>query len=189
MSINGVEINLRLHQILILPKTQPAQFIIEDDQMTTFNQRLVQPYSQTATMINHLQPLALLGARLYVAWVFFAAGLTKLRDWDTTLFLFEEEYSVPLIPFELAAYLGTAGEILLPIILAFGLASRFSALGLTIVNVVAVISLAEIAPAALYAHIIWAILLMQVVLFGGGKISLDHLLKLNLSRNNEIRES
>jgi len=129
-----------------------------------------------------LQPLALIAARIYVAWVFFAAGLTKLRDWDTTLFLFEEEYSVPLIPFELAAFLGTAGEILLPIILVLGLSSRLGALGLSIVNVVAVISLTEIAPAALYAHVIWGLLLLQVVLFGAGKLSLDYLIKTKLSK-------
>ena len=86
-------------------------------------------------------------------------------------------YTFPFIPFELAAYLGTAGEIILPLILVLGLASRFGALGLSIVNVVAVISLVEIAPAALYAHVIWGLLLIQVVLFGGGKLSVDYLFK------------
>jgi putative oxidoreductase len=94
--------------------------------------------------------------------------------------LFEDEYSVPLIPFELAAYLGTIGELVLPIILVLGLASRLGALGLSIVNIVAVISLAEMAPAALYAHIIWGLLLIQVVLFGGGKLSIDYLFKIKL---------
>jgi putative oxidoreductase len=143
-------------------------------------QRFVQPYRQASNLIDYLQPVGLFAARIYVAWVFFAAGLTKLRDWDTTLFLFEEEYSVPFIPFELAAYLGTAGEILLPIILVLGIASRFGAIGLSILNVVAVISLAEIAPAALYTHVIWGLLLLQVVLFGAGKISLDALIKSRL---------
>jgi len=148
--------------------------------MTIIAQRFANQYSQTSHYINYLQPLALISARFYVAWIFFAAGLTKLKDWDTTLFLFEEEYSVPMIPFELAAYLGTAGEIILPIILVFGLASRLGALGLSIVNIVAVISLVEIAPAALYAHVIWGLLLIQVVLFGGGKLSLDYLFKTKL---------
>jgi len=150
--------------------------------MTTMTQRLIQPYLQTSQLLSYLQPIALLAARLYVAWVFFAAGLTKLRDWDTTLFLFEEEYNVPFIPFELAAYLGTAGEILLPIILVLGLASRFGALGLSILNIVAVISLAEIAPAALYSHVIWGLLLLLTVLFGAGKISLDNLFKTKLNK-------
>ncbi|MDX2369638.1 MAG: DoxX family protein [Colwellia sp.] len=149
--------------------------------MTTLIQRFIKPYYQASNSLNYLQPIALLAARFYVAWVFFASGLTKLKDWDTTLFLFEEEYSVPLIPFELAAYLGTAGEIILPIILVLGLASRFGALSLSIVNIVAVISLVEIAPAALYAHIIWGLLLMQVAVFGGGKLSVDYLFETKLS--------
>jgi putative oxidoreductase len=150
--------------------------------MTTITQRFTQPYAQVSQLLNYLQPLALLGARFYVAWVFFASGLTKLRDWDSTLFLFEEEYNVPFIPFELAAYLGTAGELILPVLLILGLASRFGALGLTVVNIVAVISLTEIATAALYSHVIWGLLLLQVVLFGAGKLSLDNLLKTELSK-------
>lgn len=149
--------------------------------MTTMTQRFIQPYAQVSQLLNYLQPLALLGGRFYVAWVFFASGLTKLRDWDSTLFLFEEEYNVPFIPFELAAYLGTAGELILPVLLILGLASRFGALGLTVVNIVAVVSLTEIAPAALYSHVIWGLLLLQVVLFGAGKFSLDNLLKTKLS--------
>ena len=148
----------------------------------TIIQRLIQPYIKITQLINSLQPVALLAARIYVAWVFFTAGLTKLRDWDSTLFLFEEEYNVPLIPFELAAYLGTAGEIILPILLVLGLAGRFSALGLTVMNIVAVISLSEIAPAALYLHIVWGLLLLQVVVFSAGNISIDKLIEIKLKK-------
>ena len=59
------------------------------------------------TLAEALQPLAQLAARLFVAKVFFLAGLTKLRDWETTLLLFTEEYRVPLLPPEAAAWLGT----------------------------------------------------------------------------------
>jgi len=150
--------------------------------MPSLFQRTVTPYYQGSRLLNYLQPLALLAARLYVAWVFFAAGLTKLRDWDTTLYLFEEEYSVPFIPFELAAALGTAGEIFLPVLLVLGLASRLGALGLTFVNIIAVVSLAEIAAAALYGHVIWGLLLLLVVLFGPGIASLDHLVENKLKK-------
>ena len=149
---------------------------------TTIIQRLIQPYTKVTQLINSLQPVALLAARLYVAWVFFAAGLTKIKDWDSTLFLFEEEYHVPFIPFELAAYLGTAGEIVLPILLVLGLAGRFSALGLSFINIIAVISLAEIAPAALYLHILWGVLLLQILLFSLGKISVDKLIAIKLKK-------
>ena len=149
---------------------------------TTIIQRLIQPYTKVTQLINSLQPVALLAARLYVAWVFFAAGLTKIKDWDSTLFLFEEEYHVPFIPFELAAYLGTAGEIVLPILLVLGLAGRFSALGLSFINIIAVISLAEIAPAALYLHILWGVLLLQILLFSSGKISVDKLIAIKFKK-------
>lgn len=126
--------------------------------------------------LEQLQPLAQLAARLYVAQVFFAAGLTKLRDWETTLLLFENEYAVPLLPSALAAVLGTGGEIVLPVLLALGLAGRLAAAGLSVVNIVAVISLAEIAPAALHQHQLWGALLAVLVLWGPGRWAVDTLL-------------
>ena len=127
------------------------------------------------------QSLALLGARVYVAQVFFLSGLTKLRDWDTTLALFHDEYQVPLLPPVLAAYAGTAGELLLPPLLLLGLAARFAAAGLSVVNVMAVLSLAEIAPAALAGHQWWGSLLLAVLLWGAGRISADQALQPRLA--------
>jgi putative oxidoreductase len=134
-------------------------------------------YANVADKVNILQPLALLAARIYVGWAFFASGLTKLNDWDSTLFLFEEEYNVPILPFELAAYLGTAGELILPVLLVLGLMTRFAAFGLFFVNIVAVISLADI-PALAYAeHVLWGVLLAQVVIFSGGFLTVDRFIK------------
>lgn len=124
-----------------------------------------------------LQDVALFAARAYVAWVFFKAGSTKLRDWDTTLFLFEEEYSVPLLSPTLAAYLGTLGELVFPVLLMVGFFSRLSAIGLSIVNLVAVLSLAFIPPAAMLYHILWGILLLMVVLWSGGRLSVDFVIR------------
>ena len=75
------------------------------------------------TLAEALQPLAQLAARLFVAQVFFLAGLTKLRDWETTLLLFTEEYQVPLLSPAVAAVLVTAGVVLLPVLLV-ALANR-----------------------------------------------------------------
>jgi putative oxidoreductase len=108
-----------------------------------------------------------------VAQVFFASGLTKLRDWGTTVALFTDEYAVPLLSPQAAAVLGTAGELVLPVLLVFGLAGRFAALGLFVVNAVAVISLADIAPAALQQHITWGVLLAALAIYGGGRWSAD----------------
>ena len=105
--------------------------------------------------------------------MFFLSGLTKVRDWDTTLLLFTEEYKVPLLSPGVAAVMGTAGELVLPVLLLLGLAGRFAALGLSVVNVMAVLSLSEIAPAALQQHITWGVLLAALSLYGVGKWSVD----------------
>ena len=123
--------------------------------------------------LQALQPLALLAARLYVAAVFFRSGLTKLHDWDTTLALFENEYHVPLLNPTVAAFMGTGAELALPVLLVFGLFGRFAAAGLTILNVVAVISLMDVPDAALMGHMFWGSLLLALLLWGPGAISLD----------------
>jgi len=144
--------------------------------MVQFISRLYQAYLGLDKWLPKSHVLVALAARLYIVQVFFSAGLTKIQDWDTTLFLFEEEYHVPLIPFELAAYLGTFGELILPLLLLIGLATRFAAIGLFIVNFVAVISLIEIPVAALYLHYLWGILLAQLAIYGGGALSADQIL-------------
>jgi putative oxidoreductase len=125
--------------------------------------------------LQWLQPLALLGARLFVANVFFSAGLTKLRDWDITLALFADEYHVPLLSPTVAAFLGTGAELVLPVLLVLGLFGRFAAAGLSILNVVAVLSLSDIPDAALAGHMFWGSLLLGLLLWGPGAISLDRL--------------
>ncbi|WP_296870459.1 DoxX family protein [Tibeticola sp.] len=129
------------------------------------------PVSRT---LDHLQPMAALLARAYVAEGFFLSGLTKVRDWDTTLALFTEEYHVPVLPPAAAALMGTAGELVLPILLLLGLGGRFAALGLSVINVVAVISLPDMAPAALQQHVTWGVLLATLAVFGPQAWSLDH---------------
>ena len=129
-----------------------------------------------AASFTWLQPAAQLAARCYVASVFFASGLTKLRDWDTTLALFADEYHVPLLSPTLAAWLGTGGELVLPVLLVFGLFGRFAALGLSVMNVVAVLSLMNIPDAALMVHVLWGSLLLALLLWGPGRWSLDRFL-------------
>jgi putative oxidoreductase len=130
-------------------------------------------YRRAVRALEGLQPLAQLAARGFVAQAFFLSGLTKLRDWPTTLLLFENEYAVPLLPPHVAAWAGTVGEVGLPVLLVLGLAGRFAAAGLSVVNVVAVLSLAEIAPAALQQHQFWGSVLLALVLWGPGRWSLD----------------
>jgi putative oxidoreductase len=121
-----------------------------------------------------------LGIRLYVAEVFFRSGLLKIGHWSGTLYLFENEYHVPLLPPEIAAWVGTFGELVLPPLLALGLASRFAALSLTFVNLMAVVSYWHILgknEAALMQHVFWGTLLLVTLCHGPGMLSLDHWLK------------
>jgi len=138
---------------------------------------IINLHYQLGQLLNYLQSPALLAARLYVAWVFFAAGLTKIKDWDNTLLLFQYEYQVPIIPPELAAYMGTAGEIILPILLVFGLFGRLAGIGISLVNIVAVLSLSDIPPAAYNLHLVWGAVALPIIFWGSGRLSLDAFLE------------
>ena len=120
----------------------------------------------------------LLAFRGYVAWQFLKSGWLKLSDWDSTLYLFQDEYHVPVLPPALAAVAGTAGEIVFPLLLIAGLGTRFAALGLSAVNVMAVVSYAHVLlgegfEAALGQHYLWGTMLLVVLVFGPGRWSLD----------------
>lgn len=126
--------------------------------------------------LGALQSPLLLLMRLYVAQVFFAAGLTKLRDWDTTLLLFTEEYKVPLLSPTLAAWSGTFGELVFPVLLVLGLGGRYAALALFVVNIVAVISYPGLAEPALFQHFAWGTMLAVLAIVGPGRWAADSLL-------------
>ena len=141
--------------------------------MTLLAQNVFNQATRAVRALEGLQPLALLAARLYLAKVFFLSGLTKIRDWDTTIALFTDEYHVPLLPPQLAAWLGTGAELLLPVLLVLGLGGRVAALGLFVLNAVAVVSLMEVADAALQQHVFWGSLLLALLLWGPGRWAVD----------------
>jgi len=126
------------------------------------------------TKIDMAAPIANLAIRLWVANVFFKSGLTKIKTWDSTLYLFENEYSVPLLPPETAAMMGTTVELFFPVLLVLGLAGRFGAFVLFIFNIIAVISYPELNAAGLRDHEVWGIMLLVPLLYGPGKISIDY---------------
>jgi putative oxidoreductase len=126
--------------------------------------------------VERLQPFAQLWARWFVAGVFFRSGLTKIHDWETTLALFNDEYHVPLLHPTVAAFMGTGAELLLPVLLVLGLGGRFAAAGLFVLNIVAVLSVADLPEAALQGHVFWGSLLAGLVLWGPGAWSADGLL-------------
>ena len=135
-------------------------------------------HNQILDLVNYLSTPIVLLARVYVASIFFKSGLTKIKDWESTLMLFEYEYEVPFLSFEVASWAGTIAELVLPVLLVTGLLTRLSAIGLFFVNIIAVLSLVEIAPAAFNEHLFWGALLVMIILQGGGLLSLDRKLKL-----------
>jgi putative oxidoreductase len=122
------------------------------------------------------ESLILLVARLAIANVFWRSGQTKVNGFhirEETFYLFKEEYKVPLLPSDLAAYLATAAEHIFPILLLVGLATRLSALGL--LGMTLVIQLFVI-PGGWPEHLLWFSVLLLIIARGPGAISLDHVI-------------
>jgi len=121
--------------------------------------------------------LVALVARFAVASAFWRSGQTKVEGFfhikDNTFFLFREEYKVPLLPPDFAAYVTTIAEHVLPVLLVVGLASRLSALGLIIMTLVIQLF---VYPDAWPTHLLWFAPLLLIVARGPGALSLDHLI-------------
>ncbi len=124
--------------------------------------------------------------RFAVASAFWRSVQTKIsglelfgQSWkfwnvsESTFLLFEYEYTVPLLPVKLAAYLTTYGEFFLSIAIVLGLLTRLSAVGLLIMTAVIQVF---VYPDAWNVHILWAALLLYLIKYGGGTISIDYLL-------------
>ena len=120
--------------------------------------------------------LALLG-RLAIGLVFWNSARTKVEGWDifhvseNTLTLFREEYKLPVIPPEIAALIAQLAEHMFSVLIIVGLATRFSALALFCMTLVIEIF---VYPDAYVLHGTWAAILLMLVKYGPGKISLDH---------------
>lgn len=121
-------------------------------------------------------------SRVAVANVFWRSGQTKVEGFhirDATFFLFRDEYKVPLLPPDLAAYVATVAEHVFPVLLVIGLASRLSAAGL--LGMTLVIQL-FVFPDGWPEHILWFALLLLIMARGPGVVSLDRLLWNRLQR-------
>ena len=117
--------------------------------------------------------LLALPLRLAIATVFWNSGTAKLANWDTTLTLFADEYQLPLLPPEMAAYLGAAIELTTPPLLLLGLLTRpVAALLLGMTTIIEVF----VYPDAWPTHIQWAAMLLILLCRGPGRLSVDHLI-------------
>ncbi len=109
--------------------------------------------------------------RLAVATVFWNSAMTKLANWNTAVELFIEEYKVPLLPPELAAYMAVSIELTMPVLLVLGLATRAAAL--VLLGMTAVIEV-FVYPLAWPTHLQWAAMLLVLLCRGAGTWSVDH---------------
>ncbi|HMV20679.1 MAG: DoxX family protein [Betaproteobacteria bacterium] len=130
--------------------------------------------------LERLSPLVDLLIRIVVATVFFKSGLSKIDSWDTTLLLFENEYAVPFLPSEIAAYVGTAVELAMPVLLVLGLGTRAAAAVTFVFNIIAVLSYPDLGEAGLRDHQYWGIFLLVILLHGPGSLSIDHFIRRRL---------
>ena len=103
--------------------------------------------------------------------IFFVSGLQKIGDMEETIELFEDDYAVPFLSAEPAAYLATFGELVLPVLLILGLFTRFSAAGLLVMTLVI-----QIWVLPLDLHYVWMAALALLIGYGGDKLSLDNIL-------------
>jgi putative oxidoreductase len=142
---------------------------------TSLFSRAGRVYVRAEEWIDKLQSLAALAMRVYLANVFLSSALTKLRDWNITIALFENEYHVPVLSPAAAALLGTAAELALPLLLLVGLGTRFAALALFAFNIVAVVSYPDLSDAGLKDHVLWGTLMLVLAVYGPGKLAVDRL--------------
>jgi putative oxidoreductase len=135
------------------------------------------PFEVVGRILRWLEhvPYALLALplRFAVATVFWNSAMTKLANWDTAISLFTEEYKVPLLPPEAAAYMAAGIELATPVLLVLGLLTRIAAL--VLLGMTAVIEV-FVYPQAWPTHIQWAAMLLVLLCRGAGALSIDHLL-------------
>ncbi|HKJ75159.1 MAG TPA: DoxX family protein [Alphaproteobacteria bacterium] len=112
--------------------------------------------------------------RLAVATVFWNSAQAHLANWDTTFYLFENDYALPFLPPHLAAYMAVSIEVTTPILLVLGLLTRPAAA--VLLGMTAVIEI-FVYPMAWPTHIQWAAMLLVLMARGPGKLSVDWLVR------------
>lgn len=124
---------------------------------------------------NALVQLAMRGG---LAGIFWSSARTKVEGFltvsENTFYLFEKDYRLPLLDPEIATYLATYAEHLLPILLILGLGTRLAALGLF--GMTLTIQIFVYPDAFLSTHFGWFALALGLMAFGPDKLSIDHCL-------------
>ncbi|RQR32917.1 DoxX family protein [Burkholderia sp. Bp9142] len=112
--------------------------------------------------------------RIAVATIFWNSAMTKLANWDAALQLFTDEYRLPLLPPDVAAYMAVSIELSMPLLLVLGFATRPAAL--VLIGMTAVIEI-FVYPLAWPTHIQWTAMLLVLLCRGAGLLSIDHVVR------------
>ncbi len=162
---------------------------LTDNVLAHFMKRIIE-------LLEWLKPAAndliILGLRIWLALIFWKSGLTKLghfdtdtmsfENWQSTLFLFEYEYAVPLLPVGFAAFMATLTEILAPLFIVIGLGTRFAAIPLLIMTVVI-----QFTYLSSITHLYWAAACLFLMVNGAGRMSWDYLIARNKDNDNVLK--
>ena len=125
--------------------------------------------------------LTQLALRFALAVPFWRSGVNKWDGFgqlnDVAVLLFTSEFKLHLpggpYPFPapgIMAIAAASAEILLPVLLLLGLATRFAAFGLVAMTIVVQLTVPDGWP----LHVTWAAMALGVMAWGPGRISLDH---------------
>jgi len=121
---------------------------------------------------NWFFPLIVLTMRLWMGRIFWYSGLNKISSWPSTVYLFQYEYKTPFLEAEIAAVFAATFELVCPVLLLLGLASRLAVLPM--LSMTAVIQFTYLNSTE---HAYWALLLGTILFYGPGRFSLDRLIR------------
>jgi len=155
---------------------------------------------QASTRIDlfsrHASEAIALLARIGLAFTFWLSGQTKIEglvldplglqvQWgwphvsESALELFRNDYALPLLPPDWAAWMAATAEHVLPLMLILGLGTRVAALGILGMTLVIQVF---VYPLAFPTHALWAASALALLVHGGGRLALDRPLARRFAR-------
>jgi putative oxidoreductase len=131
--------------------------------------------------------------RVALAVPFWRSGILKWNDFlklsDTAVTLFTDEFMLHLPggPYHypapaVIAFLSGCGEIMFPVLLLLGLATRFAALGLLLMTFIVELTVPDGWP----VHITWAAMALGIMAWGPGRFSIDYWLQRSMFASRKL---